>query len=49
MLLPGDLQEELVKVGVISSLVRILTDYAESEPLVHVDLLALCNLADLGK
>ncbi|XP_009996427.1 PREDICTED: rap1 GTPase-GDP dissociation stimulator 1-like [Chaetura pelagica] len=42
-----DLQEELVKVGVITSLVRILTDYAESEPLVHVDLLALCNLADL--
>ncbi|KGL77919.1 Rap1 GTPase-GDP dissociation stimulator 1-A, partial [Tinamus guttatus] len=41
------LQEELVKVGVITSLVRILTDYAESEPLVHVDLLALCNLADL--
>uniref|UniRef100_A0A8C3L9L3 Rap1 GTPase-GDP dissociation stimulator 1 n=1 Tax=Chrysolophus pictus TaxID=9089 RepID=A0A8C3L9L3_CHRPC len=42
-----DLQEELVKVGVIPSLVRILTDHAESEPLVHVDLLALCNLADL--
>ncbi|KFV58741.1 Rap1 GTPase-GDP dissociation stimulator 1, partial [Gavia stellata] len=42
-----DLQEELVKIGVITSLVRILTDYAESEPLVHVDLLALCNLADL--
>ncbi|KFW11412.1 Rap1 GTPase-GDP dissociation stimulator 1, partial [Eurypyga helias] len=42
-----DLQEELVKVGVITSLVRILTDHAESEPLVHVDLLALCNLADL--
>ncbi|NWW90419.1 GDS1 protein, partial [Rhynochetos jubatus] len=42
-----DLQEELVKVGVITSLVRILTDYAENEPLVHVDLLALCNLADL--
>ncbi|NXI41186.1 GDS1 protein, partial [Galbula dea] len=42
-----DLQEELVKVGVITSLVRILTDYAESEPLVHVDLLALCNLAEL--
>ncbi|NWR71179.1 GDS1 protein, partial [Centropus unirufus] len=41
------LQEELVKVGVITALVRILTDYAESEPLVHVDLLALCNLADL--
>ncbi|NXU12879.1 GDS1 protein, partial [Pardalotus punctatus] len=43
-----DLQEELVKVGVIPSLVRILTDYAESEPLVHVALLALYNLADLG-
>ncbi|NXR02158.1 GDS1 protein, partial [Sagittarius serpentarius] len=42
-----DLQEELVKLGIITSLVRILTDYAESEPLVHVDLLALCNLADL--
>ncbi|NXG18485.1 GDS1 protein, partial [Grallaria varia] len=42
-----DLQEELVKVGVIPSLVRILTDYAESESLVHVALLALYNLADL--
>ncbi|XP_027651290.1 rap1 GTPase-GDP dissociation stimulator 1-like isoform X2 [Falco rusticolus] len=42
-----DLQEELVKAGVTTSLVRILTDYADSEPLVHVDLLALCNLADL--
>ncbi|NXU99622.1 GDS1 protein, partial [Cettia cetti] len=42
-----NLQEELVKVGVIPSLVRILTDYAESEPLVHVALLALYNLADL--
>ncbi|NXK72782.1 GDS1 protein, partial [Amazona guildingii] len=41
------LQEELVKVGVITPLVRVLTDYAESDPLVHVDLLALCNLADL--
>ncbi|NWT23664.1 GDS1 protein, partial [Cardinalis cardinalis] len=41
------LQEELVKVGVIPSLVRILTDYEESEPLVHVALLALYNLADL--
>uniref|UniRef100_A0A803V248 Uncharacterized protein n=1 Tax=Ficedula albicollis TaxID=59894 RepID=A0A803V248_FICAL len=39
--------EELVRVGVIPSLVRILTDYAESEPLVHVALLALYNLADL--
>ncbi|NXI02838.1 GDS1 protein, partial [Pachycephala philippinensis] len=42
-----DFQEELVKVGVIPSLVQILTDYAESEPLVHVALLALYNLADL--
>ncbi|NXJ05518.1 GDS1 protein, partial [Odontophorus gujanensis] len=42
-----NLQEELVKVGVIPSLVRILTDHEESEPLIHVDLLALCNLADL--
>ncbi|NWI94664.1 GDS1 protein, partial [Pitta sordida] len=42
-----DLQEELVRVGVIPSLVQILTDYAESEPLVHVALLALYNLADL--
>ncbi|XP_051655733.1 rap1 GTPase-GDP dissociation stimulator 1-A-like [Manacus candei] len=42
-----DLQEELVKVGVIPSLARILTDYEESEPLVHVALLALYNLADL--
>ncbi|KFW85745.1 Rap1 GTPase-GDP dissociation stimulator 1, partial [Manacus vitellinus] len=41
------LQEELVKVGVIPSLARILTDYEESEPLVHVALLALYNLADL--
>ncbi|NXR69833.1 GDS1 protein, partial [Rhadina sibilatrix] len=41
------LQEELVRVGVIPSLVRILTDHAESEPLVHVALLALYNLADL--
>uniref|UniRef100_A0A8B9FKV8 Rap1 GTPase-GDP dissociation stimulator 1 n=1 Tax=Amazona collaria TaxID=241587 RepID=A0A8B9FKV8_9PSIT len=41
------LQEELVKVGVITPLVRVLTDYPESDPLVHVDLLALCNLADL--
>ncbi|NXS92989.1 GDS1 protein, partial [Jacana jacana] len=42
-----NLQEELVKVGVITPLVRILTDYAESEPLIHVDLLALYNLAEL--
>ncbi|NWV99326.1 GDS1 protein, partial [Machaerirhynchus nigripectus] len=42
-----DLQEELVKAGIIPSLVQIVTDYAESEPLVHVALLALYNLADL--
>ncbi|NXC94375.1 GDS1 protein, partial [Certhia familiaris] len=41
------LQEELVKVGVIPLLVQILTDYAETESLVHVALLALYNLADL--
>ncbi|XP_072484072.1 rap1 GTPase-GDP dissociation stimulator 1-like isoform X2 [Notamacropus eugenii] len=42
-----ELQEELVKHGVISLLVKILSDFPESEPLVRVDLLALCNLADL--
>ncbi|XP_019357842.1 PREDICTED: rap1 GTPase-GDP dissociation stimulator 1-like [Gavialis gangeticus] len=42
-----DLQEELVKLGVITSLVRILTEYPENEALTRVDLLALCNLADL--
>uniref|UniRef100_A0A8C4YIG5 Uncharacterized protein n=1 Tax=Gopherus evgoodei TaxID=1825980 RepID=A0A8C4YIG5_9SAUR len=44
----SDLQEQLVETGVITSLVRILTDYPDSEPLVHVNLLALCNLANLG-
>uniref|UniRef100_A0A8C3FNF5 Rap1 GTPase-GDP dissociation stimulator 1 n=1 Tax=Chrysemys picta bellii TaxID=8478 RepID=A0A8C3FNF5_CHRPI len=43
----SDLQEQLVKAGVITSLVRILTDYPDSEPLVRVNLLALCNLANL--
>uniref|UniRef100_A0A452GSX6 Rap1 GTPase-GDP dissociation stimulator 1 n=1 Tax=Gopherus agassizii TaxID=38772 RepID=A0A452GSX6_9SAUR len=43
----SDLQEQLVETGVITSLVRILTDYPDSEPLVHVNLLALCNLANL--
>ncbi|XP_050815056.1 rap1 GTPase-GDP dissociation stimulator 1-like isoform X3 [Gopherus flavomarginatus] len=43
----SDLQEQLVEAGVITSLVRILTDYPDSEPLVHVNLLALCNLANL--
>uniref|UniRef100_A0A7N4PWI3 Rap1 GTPase-GDP dissociation stimulator 1 n=1 Tax=Sarcophilus harrisii TaxID=9305 RepID=A0A7N4PWI3_SARHA len=42
-----ELQEELVKAGVISLLVKILCDFPESEPLVRVDLLALCNLAEL--
>nr|XP_006129978.1 rap1 GTPase-GDP dissociation stimulator 1-like [Pelodiscus sinensis] len=42
-----DLQEQLVKSGVIASLVRILIDYPESEPLVRVNLLALSNLANL--
>uniref|UniRef100_A0A5F8GDG5 Rap1 GTPase-GDP dissociation stimulator 1 n=1 Tax=Monodelphis domestica TaxID=13616 RepID=A0A5F8GDG5_MONDO len=42
-----ELQEELVKSGVITLLVKILSDFPESEPLVRVDLLALCNLADL--
>ncbi|XP_074089122.1 rap1 GTPase-GDP dissociation stimulator 1-like isoform X3 [Macrotis lagotis] len=42
-----ELQEELIEAGVISLLIKILTDFPESEPLVRVDLLALCNLADL--
>lgn len=33
---------------VITSLVRILSDYPDNEPLVRVNLLALSNLADLG-
>ncbi|XP_032642232.1 rap1 GTPase-GDP dissociation stimulator 1-like [Chelonoidis abingdonii] len=43
----SDLQEQLVEAGVITSLVRILTDYPDSEPLVRVNLSALCNLANL--
>ncbi|KAM4635928.1 rap1 GTPase-GDP dissociation stimulator 1-A-like isoform 2-T2 [Discoglossus pictus] len=42
-----DLQEQLVDLEVIPSLVRILTDFPTNDPLVHVGLLALSNLADL--
>nr|DBA15430.1 TPA: hypothetical protein GDO54_004643 [Pyxicephalus adspersus] len=42
-----ELQEQLVEMDVISSLVRILTDFPENEALVRVGLLALSNLADL--
>ncbi|XP_048362722.1 rap1 GTPase-GDP dissociation stimulator 1-like isoform X2 [Sphaerodactylus townsendi] len=43
----NELQEQLVAAGVITSLVRILSDYPENEALVRVNLLALSNLADL--
>ncbi|CAH2321357.1 rap1 GTPase-GDP dissociation stimulator 1-like [Pelobates cultripes] len=43
----NDLQEQLVELDVISSLVRILTDFPDNDTLVRVDLLALSNLADL--
>ncbi|KAJ6661615.1 hypothetical protein lerEdw1_013854 [Lerista edwardsae] len=43
----NDLQEQLVGAEVITSLVRILSDYPDNEPLVRVNLLALSNLADL--
>ncbi|KAM9325458.1 rap1 GTPase-GDP dissociation stimulator 1-like [Gastrophryne carolinensis] len=43
----NELQEQLVNMDVISSLVRILTDFPENDMLVRVDLLALSNLADL--
>ncbi|XP_075466569.1 rap1 GTPase-GDP dissociation stimulator 1-like isoform X2 [Ascaphus truei] len=43
----SDLQEQLVELDVITSLVRILTDFPENDPLVRVGLLALSNLADL--
>uniref|UniRef100_A0A8D2JBL3 Uncharacterized protein n=1 Tax=Varanus komodoensis TaxID=61221 RepID=A0A8D2JBL3_VARKO len=42
-----DLQEQLVEAKVIPSLVRIMADYPDNEPLVRVALLALSNLADL--
>ncbi|XP_044275994.1 rap1 GTPase-GDP dissociation stimulator 1-like [Varanus komodoensis] len=43
----NDLQEQLVEAKVIPSLVRIMADYPDNEPLVRVALLALSNLADL--
>ncbi|KAM4030251.1 rap1 GTPase-GDP dissociation stimulator 1-like isoform 1-T1 [Anomaloglossus baeobatrachus] len=43
----NDLQERLVELDVLPSLVRILTDYPDNETLVRVGLLALTNLADL--
>ncbi|XP_073542078.1 rap1 GTPase-GDP dissociation stimulator 1-A-like isoform X4 [Phyllobates terribilis] len=43
----NELQERLVELDVIPSLVRILTDYPDNDTLVRVDLLALSNLADL--
>ncbi|OCT59755.1 rap1 GTPase-GDP dissociation stimulator 1 [Xenopus laevis] len=43
----SDIQEHLIKLDVITSLVRILIDYPENDPLVRVCLLALSNLADL--
>ncbi|XP_042316644.1 rap1 GTPase-GDP dissociation stimulator 1-like isoform X2 [Sceloporus undulatus] len=43
----NDLQEQLAKAEVINSLVRIMSDYPDNEPLVRVNLLALSNLADL--
>ncbi|XP_053165676.1 rap1 GTPase-GDP dissociation stimulator 1-like isoform X3 [Hemicordylus capensis] len=43
----NELQEQLVAAEVIRSLVRIMLDYPDNEPLVRVNLLALSNLADL--
>ncbi|XP_044153537.1 rap1 GTPase-GDP dissociation stimulator 1-like isoform X3 [Bufo gargarizans] len=43
----NELQEQLVDLDVITSLVRILTDYPDNDTLVRVGLLALSNLADL--
>lgn len=42
-----ELQEQLVEMDVINSLVRILSNFPENDPLVRVGLLALSNLADL--
>ncbi|XP_075073252.1 rap1 GTPase-GDP dissociation stimulator 1-like isoform X1 [Mixophyes fleayi] len=42
-----ELQEQLVELGVLTSLVRILTDFPDNNTLVRVCLLALSNLADL--
>lgn len=43
----NELQEHLIELEVIPSLVRILTDYPDNDTLVRVVLLALSNLADL--
>ncbi|XP_063814835.1 rap1 GTPase-GDP dissociation stimulator 1-A-like isoform X2 [Pseudophryne corroboree] len=43
----NELQEQLVELGVLTSLVRILTDFPDNDALVRVCLLALSNLADL--
>ncbi|XP_066454828.1 rap1 GTPase-GDP dissociation stimulator 1-A-like [Eleutherodactylus coqui] len=43
----NELQEQLVELDVITSLVRILTDYPDNDTLVRVVLLALSNLVDL--
>ncbi|XP_073430915.1 rap1 GTPase-GDP dissociation stimulator 1-A-like isoform X3 [Dendrobates tinctorius] len=43
----NELQERLVELDVIPSLVRILTDYPDNDTLVRVGLLALSNLSDL--
>ncbi|XP_056386914.1 rap1 GTPase-GDP dissociation stimulator 1-A-like isoform X1 [Hyla sarda] len=43
----NELQEQLVELDVITSLVKILTDYPDNDTLVRVGLLALSNLADL--
>lgn len=42
-------QTQLVENGVIPRLVTIMQQYPENDPLVNVCLLALCNLADVGK
>lgn len=42
-------QTQLVENGVIPRLVAIMQQYPENDPLVNVCLLALCNLADVGK
>ncbi|XP_040176652.1 rap1 GTPase-GDP dissociation stimulator 1-like isoform X2 [Rana temporaria] len=43
----NELQEQLVGMDVINSLVRMLSNFPENDPLVRVGLLALSNLADL--
>lgn len=46
---PAFQQDQLVQSGVIPRLVSIMKEYPENDPLVNVCLLALCNLADMGK